>query len=408
MARSERISYLSIVAVALIARIGVAWSTLSAHSANRFYQQATELGCLAQSIVNGHGLSSPFGGSTGPSAFLAPGYPLLVSLLFRALGSYSSSAAIVLITLQILFGVITIAFILYLARRTFDHRTAVLAGWVWALSPPLLWLPVIFWDTSLAILFLAGAMALVMRLANTRSSLLWMFSGLYFGVVVLVNPSLVITLAAIIFWAAMQARGSFLMRPLLSLIVFLAVFSAWPIRNYRVLHTPILFRSNLGYELWQGNRPGSEGYFDAALHPNVNREEFDQYARLGEVRYMQEKSTLAHQAIAANPARFLKLDLMRTLYFWTGKDKGEASGILLGYATLGSLLAFVGVSRLFRQRNPFATLYLIPLLLLPLPYYVTHPDFRFRMLLDPLAVVLASSVVTAVWQRLTARKSARV
>lgn len=406
--RSQRISYLWIMLAALMARTAVAFSTLSAHSAEWFYQQATELGCLAQSMVNGNGLSSPFGGSTGPSAFLAPGYPFLVSLLFRVFGSYSSSAAYVLISLQVLFGVMTVGLVLYIANRTFNHRTALLAGWVWALSPPLLWLPVIFWDTSFAILSLTGTFALAMRLARTQSFSLWTLSGFYCGVVVLENPSLVLTLAAIMFWAATQTkRRSSVAAPVFGLIVFLAVFLPWPIRNFRVLHAPILFRSNMGYELWQGNRFGSQGYFDATLHPNANLQEFGEYARLGDVRYMQEKSSVARAAIMADPARFLRLDVMRTLYFWTGKDKGEASGILLGYATLGSVLAFAGVGRLLMQRSPVAALYLIPLLVLPLPYYVTHPDFRFRMLLDPIAVILASSVANSLWQRITARKDAR-
>ncbi len=135
--------------------------------------------------------------------------------------------------------------------------------------------------------------------ADAHSELFpWIMGGFYCGVVVLVNPSLVLTLAAIMVWAATRMRGrSLLSGPLLGFIVFLAVFLPWPIRNYRVLHTPILFRSNMGYELWQGNRFGSQGYFDATLHPNVNRQEFADYARLGEVRYMQEKSSIAHAAI---------------------------------------------------------------------------------------------------------------
>jgi hypothetical protein len=42
----------------------------------------------------GQGLSSPFGGSTGPTALPAPGYPALIALFFRIFGSFAVTAAI--------------------------------------------------------------------------------------------------------------------------------------------------------------------------------------------------------------------------------------------------------------------------------------------------------------------------
>ena len=42
-----------------------------------------EVGRLAYSLANGRGFSAPFGGDTGPSAWVAPVYPWIVSLTFR-------------------------------------------------------------------------------------------------------------------------------------------------------------------------------------------------------------------------------------------------------------------------------------------------------------------------------------
>ena len=57
-----------------------------------------EIGRIAYSLANGHGFSSPFGGDTGPSAWTAPVYPWIVSLAFRAFGSYSHAASFALLT----------------------------------------------------------------------------------------------------------------------------------------------------------------------------------------------------------------------------------------------------------------------------------------------------------------------
>ena len=60
---------------------------------NWLYSRGIELGTLAQSLVAGQGLSSPFGGSTGPTALLAPGYPAIIALFFAIFGSFTFTAA---------------------------------------------------------------------------------------------------------------------------------------------------------------------------------------------------------------------------------------------------------------------------------------------------------------------------
>ena len=57
-----------------------------------------EIGRIAYSLAQGMGFSSPFGGDTGPSAWTAPVYPWIVSLAFRAFGSYSRESAFALLT----------------------------------------------------------------------------------------------------------------------------------------------------------------------------------------------------------------------------------------------------------------------------------------------------------------------
>jgi hypothetical protein len=48
-----------------------------------------------------------------------------------------------------------------------------------------------------------------------------------------------------------------------------------------------------------------------------------------------------------------------------------------------------------------AALFLLPLLVFPLPYYITHAEFRFRLVLDPLLTILGAYAITQVgsyWQ----------
>ena len=66
-----------------------------------------EIGRIAYSLANGHGFSSPFGGDTGPSAWTAPVYPWIVSLAFRAFGTYSHAASFALLTFNSLCSALT-------------------------------------------------------------------------------------------------------------------------------------------------------------------------------------------------------------------------------------------------------------------------------------------------------------
>src|SRR5258708_8389810 len=122
-------------------RLGVVGMVLASYPRNWLFSNAADLGFLACSLSSGHGLSSPFGGSTGPTAFLAPGYPAVVGLVFYFFGSYSLASAAWIMALQTVFGGLTVAAIMRVAGQLFGTTPANLAGPFWAVSPPPLSLP---------------------------------------------------------------------------------------------------------------------------------------------------------------------------------------------------------------------------------------------------------------------------
>jgi hypothetical protein len=381
----------TILGLALLLRLGVVAMVVARYPRNWLFSKAPDLGFLADSIAAGQGLQSPFGGSTGPTAFLAPGYPALLGLVFYLFGSYSRLSAIVILALQTVFAVSTVAVVLHLARRLFGAREANLAGTFWALSPPLLWLPAVLWETSLSTLLLIGMAALAVSCAGQPGRPMWLWMGAYCGLGMLVNPALAPAFLALLGWTAWQTRSPNQLWP--SLLLAAIIFSPWPIRNWRVLHAWIPMRSNFGYELWQGNHPGASGLFDAGLEPLSNQQEYADYAALGEVTYMANKTALATTYIRRQPMEFLSLSSTRVARFWTGAGTIPNSGVIQLHAVMTSMLGLVGLGMLSRERPAAAMLFVSPLLLFPLPYYVTHPDFRFRLVLDPLLTVLCAYAV---------------
>jgi hypothetical protein len=161
-----------------------------------------------------------------------------------------------------------------------------------------------------------------------------------------------------------------------------------------VLHALIPLRSNFGYEVWQGNHSGASGMFDVRLEPLQNKQEYNAYVREGEVVYMGNKSTLAMAYVRAHPGEFMRLSTMRAIRFWTGSGSEANSGIVELHAVLTSLLGLLGLALVWRRSRTTALLFLLPMIVFPLPYYITHPDFRFRLLLDPLLTILSAYAIS--------------
>ena len=106
---------------------------------------------------------------------------------------------------------------------------------------------------------------------------------------------------------------------------------------------------------------------------------------------MRDKSMLAKAYIRAHPAEFLRLSTIRFIRFWTGTGSKDGSVIFAVHAVLTTFLGAMGMWRLCaRGCGRVAVLFLLPLMLFPLPYYMTHAEFRYRLVVDPLLTMLAA------------------
>jgi hypothetical protein len=377
----------SILTVALVLRLFVLWVVAVHYPLDWLYGRGIELGTLAQSLADGSGLNSPFGGSTGPTALLAPGFPLIVALVFRLVGVFSWPAAVAIMLTQTCFSLLTVFLIMLLADQLFGARAADLAGFFWAISLPLIWMPTIFWETCLSTLLLTGMVALALHPGQGSGG----FCGAYVALAGLVNPALLPSLLAMATWMGWQQRHTRRWYLPSTLLVFCLIYGLWPLRNARALHAFIPMRSTIGLELWMGNRPGGDGYLDESQFPLFNRHEKERYAAMGEVAYMRDKSLAAEAYIRACPLAFLRLSALRIWRFWAGSGNRDGSIFFALHAVLTTTLGFAGLWRLVStHRGALAALFGLPLMIFPFPYYVTHAEFRYRLVVDPLLTILAA------------------
>jgi 4-amino-4-deoxy-L-arabinose transferase-like glycosyltransferase len=368
---------------------------------------AWEMGRIARALASGHGYSDPFRGPTGPTAWVAPLYPLVIAAVFRVCGIYSNSAALVLMLLNSLCSALTLFPLRAIAGRCFGRRLAIAATWTWAIYPFAMQYGARIWTTSLTALLFTCALALTLRMRGIGDAAAnpgvaatprrWLLLGLLWGLIALSDPSPLLVLPACFLWIVCgtgraQLRAQ-LLRATLAGLVCCACIAPWTLRNWRVFHHFLPMRSNFGAELYLGNGPGANGDLMEYDHPNFSPVQYRLYRSLGEVAYCRMRGAAATAYIRRHPAHFALDTLRRFYYFWfTGPTPDTPNWVAL-YAPnanfiFTSLCGLLGLALALRKRVPAAGLFGWAVLLIPLVYYFVTAQDRFRRPLDPLLYLL--------------------
>lgn len=374
---------------------------------------AGETGRIARSVAEGRGFSSPLRADTGPTAWMTPLYPLLLAGVFKTFGVYTKGSALVMLSLDSLFSALTCLPIFLIARKRFGESAGIWAGWTWAFFPYAVYFSADFiWATTLTTLMLAWAFYAALCLEEIDSPASWAKFGLLCGISALVDPVVLSVAAPVAAWMVFRLwRGQkrWLRSGAAAVVIFAAVVSPWFIRNYRIFHTFIPFRDNMGLELYIGNNGESWHFAPGGFHPSDTPREWAEFQQLGELRYMQHKQAQAVGFIHAHPAFFIGVSLRRALYMWTNfwsfgrrylqAEPTDPFSIFL--CTTLTVLALLGLWRAFREGWEGAMPFAIALFCFPLVYYITHPEDYYRRPIDPIFVVL---MVGAIVSFVAARK----
>jgi Dolichyl-phosphate-mannose-protein mannosyltransferase len=421
-----------ILAVALACRVGFAWDQQRRipHQVLRTVPFAYEPGNIAFSLVTGHGYASPFHVETGPTAWEAPVYPLLIAAFFRIFGIYSIGAFAAAAVCNIVFSSLACVPIFFAGRRMAGIGVGAGAAWLWAVFPngvilPFEWI----WDTSLSGLLgatiLWATLELGMRERRARVGAWWGY-GLLWGFTLMTNPSFASLLPLMLAWMAWrwrraertedaEAAGGRAVRgamwiagPALALGIAALCCVPWTIRNYRALGTFVPLRSNLGLELWLGNNDEYRETWPGWLHPIDNTSERKLYAEMGEIAYMREKLHLAMDFILTHPAREARLFVTRAATVWVGSSTPwsqfrESKRAVVRLALVCNFVvtvgAIAGLAALFWRRNAYALVVAAFVVVFPLPYYFTRPLLRYRHPVDSAVMILTAVAIAEFVQR---------
>jgi 4-amino-4-deoxy-L-arabinose transferase-like glycosyltransferase len=375
-----------------------------------------EMGRIGRSLAQGQGFANPFNEITGPTAWEPPLYPFLIGEVFKAFGIYSPQSAVILLSLNSVFSALTCIPIFLIARRCFSEKVAIWSAWLWGLLPSVMyWCTRWIWETSLAALLLALIFWLTLVLEDRDRFINWLLFGLLWAMAALTNTSVLAFLPASGLWVWYKRRklGRRSVAGIsLASVIFFACTTPWLMRNERIFGKLVFLRDNFGAELRIGNGAGADGTWREYLHPTQNVYEMRRFRQLGEITYVSERKREALQFIREDYARFFGLCLKRFVYYWAGVPKLSAfppPEIKNSLFLASSVLAFWGLGRAIRQRQPGIWLFFWLILLYPLVYYIVFPHPRYRHPIEPelgIVIVYVVSETTSTRSHRLARSSA--
>jgi hypothetical protein len=355
-------------------------------------------------------------GVPGPTAHVAPVYPLLLAGVYSLFGVGTRTA---LVIQAVLSSAVAAAAVTMTPRVANGAGLRPIVGWVtaWVLAV----VPVTSfqddisgcWEQPLAAVLLL--LALLSALANDRAGPRtvggWAAVGGLMGVIGLTSPAALPAAGLPLVLAWLRNGRTRWLTAAVACLAFATLIAPWTIRNQIVFGTPTPFRSNFGLELALGNNDEATGrtYFTTwadpdspfhRLHPFDSETERQRLREIGEVAYMRAKRAEAAEWIAAHPERFLHLTIARLGLFWLPPPDlwGESrlgviqSAVTRVYSAIGLLWLVV----LLVRRHPAAGFLAGHLLGGCLAYAVTHVDLRYRYPVNAVLLMLAVDAAFAV------------
>ena len=409
--RYVRYAGLGIFLLALATRIGLIVALGSYHNIER-----TEVVNVSIALMQKHGFVDAYGPGTGPTAHVAPVYPLLLSCIFRLFGTGTAgeiaqeifSSAIASLTCALL--------PLFAIACGLSRSIGLWAGLCLAL------LPVNYWSetkgsfesalSALALMTICWYLVMVWRRRHF-SFRQACAGGALAGVALLISPSIlpviVVALAAGI-WLFREQLRAYVPYVCLFAAVTLLILMPWALRNKRVLGSLIFTRSNLGLELSISNSDFShvdhEGNIADSriqrLHPFLDANARAEWLRKGEVAFERDRKNQAIAWISSHPQRFLQLMAGRFLLFWFPHMIRTWQTILIRLEAAAGMIGFV---LLWRTGHIAKWVFLSLWTSFPLVYYFVQAFARYRYPVDWSFVFLGAFAAHTL---LTARRSHRL
>ncbi len=377
-----------------------------------------EMGRIARALTTGFGYADPFTGHTGPTAWVPPLYPLLLTGVFKIFGVYTAQSAWVILTINSVFSAATSSVIFEIATRCFAglgnkraRKIALWSGWLWALHPAAMQFAVRWvWDMAVTTFLFSKVIVLALRVrgvgedlpaTKTQTTSRWAMFGVLSGMIGLLNSTLMLFVPICGIWMLLgaakdkKAFSSALSKAVMAGALFFACLAPWMWRNWTAFHAFVPIRGNFGAELHASVAEGYNGFTMGSRIPICEVcPEYQEYKQMGELAYVRREGVLAKEYIRLHKLEFAQLAVKRFYFYWVSVPHPIEFGAwnegfrVFNYSFL-SLAALLGLALALKRHIPGAILFAWAFAVLPLVYYFVTVQARFRHPLEPIMTILA-------------------
>lgn len=276
---------------------------------NHVQHLGAEYYSIAGAIAKGRGFADPFRAPTGPTAWMPPVFSWLLGGLRWATADDRGAVAAVIVVLQDVALIATGLLVVALARLT--------TGRVWLAT--VVYLATLVYYFRQAFQFTHDCWIVLAGLDATIAGLVWWRPlerawraaagwGIVGGLCALVSPSIgfVWGVFATVDGLRRRRRTGFAT----AVVAATLTVSPWVVRNYVAFGRFVPVKSNLGFELYQSQCVQEGGVLHDPIfqvHPNGgDNAERREYARLGEMAYVDHKSEQFRASVRSDPGDFLE------------------------------------------------------------------------------------------------------
>jgi hypothetical protein len=357
-------------------------------------------------VAQGTGFTDPFAFGTGPTAWMAPVYPLVVAGLVFAFGADLEMAGLVMALAQAAgFIWIWCSLVAVVRPQTRVNRIALLAALVLFLLSHFEYTFLWTHDYFLAAVMLAAVIRFAPSIAPPQSWRGWARWGIIGGLATLCAPAIALPWVLI---SLPRVRGN---RHGLAIaaIAFAIVLTPWTIRNAVVFGKFIPIKSNAAYELYQTLQFGDDGLVtDDVLshHPGRPGPEMNEYRDLGESAYLERKSEQARELLIRDPIHYVRQCITRLWAMFVWQDTHYIDydwPIPHWFCRLVYPLPLLGlIAIVFKRewrRDPAAGVAVLAAIGLAIPYALVSYYERYEYAFAPAKIMLMWYALKACFRR---------
>jgi 4-amino-4-deoxy-L-arabinose transferase-like glycosyltransferase len=374
-----------------------------------FYEVASS------NLASGLGFTYLFGGAT---AHWPPGFPFLVSLLYRGFGTDVNLG----LALNVGLGTLTALLMYLLARRATGRAGGLVAGTFFAILPAPIFFTGLFLAETTYIFMLVGFLALATFLPQRSWTPIAL--GVAAGLAALTKgEGLLLAVIPLAMWWGELARRDWLRRAAVLLVAMALTILPWTIRNAIEMDAFIPVATNASTTLWSGHNSEANGgavYAPPELLARIPTGLDQTQHEVAEAKLLRKEAV--HWAVR-NPPKELGLiprklialgdgaSRVFPIWFNSGEDPQLGTSSELVFSVLGDagdyfliLLALAAVIVLGGRRlwrfDPVlrgALAYLVASLVI---YgFVYYGQFRYRLGMEPLMILVATPLLVTAWQQ---------